>query len=109
MANTDANYSFPSVSLRIACVWTGLAALLELPDAPDGDQQAKAESAAEQYVGFHFMPLKARQRRRGRQRASSKVGDVSSTPSGGAKRRVREYYALQLSERMRDRWHCAIY
>ncbi|ABB11480.1 hypothetical protein Bcep18194_B1366 [Burkholderia lata] len=86
----------------------GWQALLELPDAPDGDQQAEAESAAEQHVGFHFMPLKARQRRCGHQRASSKVGDVSSAPSGRAIRRVREYYASQLSERMRDRWLCAI-
>lgn len=79
----------------------------ERPDAPDRDQQAKAQSAAQQHIGFHFVPLKTWQRRRRYQRTRSKAGRISSALSIGAGRSdtpVREYYALQLSERMRDRW-----
>jgi hypothetical protein len=57
-----ANYSFPSIAIRIACAWTEPVALSERPDAPDRDQQAKAEPAAQQHIGFHFVPLKTWQR-----------------------------------------------
>lgn len=59
----------------------------ERPDAPDRDQQAKAQSAAQQHIGFHFVPLKTWQRRRQHQRTRSKAGRVSSALSVGAIRR----------------------
>lgn len=103
---TDTTVSRPS-PYGILARGRGRCASSERPDAPDRDQQAEAQSAAQQHIGFHFVPLKTWRRRRRYQRTRSKAGRISSALSVGAGRSdtpVREYYALQLSERMRDRW-----